>query len=60
MEAILDEWRLLKGAPNQHILNATKTQHPVIPAQAGIQRFLRASWIPVCAGMTKSPDDCLK
>jgi hypothetical protein len=50
----------LRALPNQFTAYATKAQHPVIPAQAGIQRFLRASWIPACAGMTKNPDDCLK
>jgi len=32
----------------------TKQKTSVIPAQAGIQWFLLASWIPACTGMTGS------
>jgi hypothetical protein len=50
----------LRALPNQFTAYATKAQHPVIPAQAGIQEARKNRWIPACAGMTKNPDDCLK
>ena len=49
----------LKALPNQYTAYATETRYSVVPAQAGIQRFLQASWIPACAGMTKSYGGCL-